>query len=429
MKKLMFFAIAAAGLLTSCTSEDNFDAGAVSQDFTADGRMPIEISMGKVATVNTRGTGTVGDTTGTATNVWRNQRVNILMFKKGTLDLALIDSLENPYPIYDRTEFRTQSIDGSFRNRALDMTDSIKYYPTRGMFDFWGYRLDGADAGFTAPVTTSNITADVKRVYYPGDTLKLDFKIDGTQDVMAAKAEPSAVDLASRADAAARAFSAFSARNGVQPELIFKHLLTRLNFVIIAGDSSATGVRGIYVDTISVKSKTTGKLIAAYAGSTRVADENLIQWEDAKEDLFLMRRPTPADPSWDATEPAENQNLVELDPVAPTGTGGPFTNDFVADSVKIGEALLVAPDSEYIIDVKMHQTVIIKDDGVNPAETVVKTFSTSDKLKPAGGDPFQMGHTYKVAIKLYGLSDIRITTTLTGWQEGEIIPITPEDNY
>jgi len=101
--------------------------------------------------------------------------------------------------------------------------------------------------------------------------------------------------------------------------------------------------------------------------------------------------------------------------------------------VKIGEALLVAPDSEYIIDVKMHQTVIIKDDGVNAPETEVKYFSTSDKLRVdqinPEAHPFLMGHTYKVAIKLYGLSDIRITTTLTGWQEGDIIRITPEDNY
>lgn len=428
MKKIMFFAIAAAGLLASCTSDDNFDANAsLSQESAADGRMPIEIGLGKVASVSTRGTGTVGDTTGTANNVWQNQKVNVLMFKKGTLNLALIDSLVNPYPIYNRTEFRTQYVAGSNSNRALDLTDSIKYYPTKGQFDFWGYRLDGADANLAAPDYNVDASGNCS---YPGDELKLDFKIDGSQDIMVAKATPSEDDLANRTAAANRAYSAYSARNGVQPELIFKHLLSRLNFVIVAGDSSATGAYGIYVDSIIVKSKTTGKLVAAYTTNVTKTDAELIEWDDNadKEKLHLKRRPMFGDPTFDSNIPAENQNLVDLDPVQPTGTGGPYTDDFVADSVKIGEALLVAPDSEYEIEIKMHQTVVIKDDGVNPAETDVKKFSTSDVLKLANGGDFQMGHTYKVAITLYGLSDIKITTTLTGWQEGEIISIKPEDN-
>lgn len=428
MKKIMFFAIAAAGLLASCTSDDNFDANAsLSQESAADGRMPIEIGLGKVASVSTRGTGTVGDTIGKENNVWQNQSVNILMFKKGTLNLALIDSLVNPYPIYNRTEFRTQI--GSNSNRALDMKDSIKYYPPKGQFDFWGYRLDGADTTFKAP--TYNVDA-AGNCSYAGDTLKLDFKIDGSQDVMVAKAVPSEDDFTNRTAAANRAFSAYSARNGVQPELIFKHLLSRLNFVIVAGDSSATGAYGIFVDTITVKSKTTGKLVAAYTKKVTMTDDaDLIEWDaTSKEKLYLKRRPISTDPTYinPSTVPVANQNLVDLDPVQPTGTGGPFTNDFVADSVEIGEALLVAPDSEYEIEIKMHQTVVIKDDGVNTAVNDVKKFSTSDKLKLAGGTNFLMGHTYKVAITLYGLSDIKITTTLTGWQEGEIISIKPEDN-
>ena len=417
MKKIMFFAIAAAGLLASCTSDDNFDANAsLSQESAADGRMPIEIGLGKVASVSTRGTGTVGDT-GIANNVWKNQKVNILMFKKGTLDLALIDSIKNRYPIYNCTEFSTQYVPGSNKNRAIDMLDSIKYYPAKGQFDFWGYRLDGADAGFEAP--TYNV--DATGCSYPGDTLKIDFKIDGSQDIMVAKATPSEEDKTDHPDAANRAYSAYSARNGVQPELIFQHLLTRLNFVIVAGDLAATGDKGIFVDKITVKSKTTGKLIAAYKNVT-VDDNKRIEWDQESIDtLSLKRRPNDND---------ENKNLIDLDPVQPTGERhfDTVTNDSVFDEVKIGEALLVAPDSQYDIDIYMHQTVVIKDDGENPKVTDKKEFSTSDVLKLKNGGDFQMGHTYKVAITLYGLSDIQITTTLTGWQEDEIISIKPEDN-
>lgn len=424
MKKLVFFVII-AGLLTGCTLNDNLDANVPSQDPDFNLYVPIEIGLGQV-TVNTRGTGTVGGTAGTANNVWCNQMVNILMFKKGTLDLALIDPVDDPNPIYDHAVFRTQEVEGSFSNRAIDMTGSIKYYPSQGEFDFWGYRLDGADASFTPPV----YDVDATGCSYPGDELKLDFKIDGSQDIMVAKAVPSADDWTNRPRAAARAFSAYAARNGVQPELIFEHLLTRLDFVVVAGDSAATGTYGIFVDTITVASKATGKLIAAYTANVTKADDKRIEWDETagKEMLYLKRRPVAGDLTFDPITPVENQNLVDLDPIQPTGKGGPFTNDFVPDSVKVGEALLVAPDTEYEIVIKLHQDVLTQDN-VNTPEVKRKNFSHTNTLKLEKGGAFLKGHTYKVVVKLHGLTEINVMATLTGWQEGETISISPEANF
>lgn len=422
MRKLVYIVIA-AGLLISCLSDDNLDANVPgSQDPDSNLYVPIEIGLSKGASVNTRGTGTVGDTAGTANNVWRNQTFNILMFKKGTLDLALIDSLENPNPIYDCAEFRTQEIEGSLSAYAIDMTDTVRYYPTWGKFDFWGYRLDGADASFKAP----EYVRDATRCYYAGDELKLDFKIDGSQDIMVAKAVPSEDDVKNHPEAAKRAFSAYAARNGVQPELMFKHLLTRLNFVVIAGDSSATGEYGIVVDAITVTSKAKGKLIAAYTADVTMTDDKRIEWDETaeKEKLYLKRRPVEGDPTFNPDVPVENQNLVDLDPIQPKGQVDSLTNDFVADPVKVGEALLVAPDTKYEINIKLHQKVIVKSDG----STKEKSFTYTDVLKLEEGN-FKEGYTYKVVIKLYGLTDINIVTTLTGWQDGGEISIAPEDNY
>ena len=418
MKKLMFFAVAAAGLLASCTSDDNFDANAsLSQDLTADGRMPIEIGLGKIAAINTRGTGTVGDTVGGTNNVWQNQKVNIFMFKKNSLDLALIDEINNRTPIYDKAVFRTD-VTGSDRNRAIDLTDAIKYYPTSGAFDFWGYRLDGAEDSIPAQTALNTYSHSTNQ-------LAFGIKIDGSQDVMWAKAIPSAADSAAltenSVDHSDRAYSAYAARRAVQPELKFQHLLTCLHFQILAGtyDASALSANGIFVDSIGIETRTKGTFTVAYTPNAK--PDSLIAWKSDRDTLYLKRRPTVGDASYDGAIPVENQNLVTLTPVAPQGTGT-SQSDFVATPTEVGEALLVAHDTEYRLIVKMHQNVIVNEDGVTTREehfTVPATLKLTEGFKP--------GHNYNVLITLYGLSKIEVTATLTAWSTGDTLEITPED--
>lgn len=420
MKKIMFFAIAAAGLLASCTSDDNFDANvSLSQDSAADGRMPIEIGLGKIAALSTRGTGTVGDTVGGANNVWQDQLVNIFMFKRNSLDLALGDNLINPKPIYDKTEFRTD-ITGSDANRAIEMTvkDTIKYYPTSGAFDFWGYRLD--DAVASIPTQTSNSYDN------PTHQLAFGIKIDGSQDIMWAKAVPTSTDTLALTEGdvnnSDRAYSAYAARRGVKPNLIFQHLLTRLHFQILAGtyDASALSANGIYVDSIGIETRTNGTFTVAY--TPEAVPDSLIAWETERDTLYLQRRPTSDDTGYyDANVPVENQNLLALKPVAPKGTGTSEA-DFEAIPTEVGEALLVAHDTQYRLIVKLHQNVISKEDGVTTQEV---PFTVPATLKVNGG--FKPGHNYNVLITLYGLSKIEITATLAEWETGETIPVTPED--
>jgi len=418
MKKIMFFAIAAAGLFASCTSDDNFDANAsLLQESAADGRMPIEIGLGKIAAINTRGTGTVGDTVGGTNNVWQNQKVNIFMFKKDSLDLALIDEVNNRTPIYDQTVFRTD-ITGLDKNRAIDMTDAIKYYPTSGAFDFWGYRLDGAGTSIPAQTATNSYDSPSKQV-------KFGIEIDGSQDIMWAQAVPSHTDtlalIENNVNHSDRAYSAYAARRGVQPELNFKHLLTRLHFQILAGtfDASALSANGIFVDSIGIETRTKGTFTVAYTPAHK--PDSLIAWETERDTLYLQRRPKSGDAGYDNAVPAENQNLVTLTPVAPEGTGT-SESDFQAVPTEVGEALLVAHDTQYRLLVKMHQNVISNEDGVTTKE---EHFTVPATLKVDGG--FKPGYNYNVLITLYGLSNIEITATLAKWENGGTLPITPED--
>ena len=84
MKKYFIFAaVAAAGLLTSCSSSDDIASNDVGAIENPDARQAIRLNIGNVVDMSVRGTGTVGGV-GTGTNVWSGQSINVFMFTKGT---------------------------------------------------------------------------------------------------------------------------------------------------------------------------------------------------------------------------------------------------------------------------------------------------------------------------------------------------------
>ena len=87
-KSFMFVAVAAAGMLASCSS-DSLTAGPDPKiEPTQEERVPIEIGVASVQTkASTRGSGAVGDLDGDANNVWKGQKINAFMFDKGKLTI------------------------------------------------------------------------------------------------------------------------------------------------------------------------------------------------------------------------------------------------------------------------------------------------------------------------------------------------------
>lgn len=446
MNKYFFIAIAAVGLFSACSSHDDDFAtndsvgGNVISD---DARMPIKLSFGQKVT---RGTGTVGGgfkdiKNVTEDNFWAGQSVTIFMTDKNTLKPSEFNGIK----IFNHEEFIAPSASLNVETGiALPANDSVRYYPASGAFDFWGYRLD--DAIQSAPVTNAT-----------NDTTSIDFTIDGTQDIMVAKAIPSvgndpvqspSADTVKvmnysvangnpidATEAGKRIYSAYAARAGVQPELKFRHLLSRLKFYVKAGQFEA---KDINIDSIKVISPVTGKLIVAHLG-----DENEVKrivWEDTTDSLTLMQR----DPS---ASNSKNANLVDLVPVKPTVKVANKNdwNTTEADSVEVGEAILVAPgirDSQDPLDDKYNITIFM-------SQNVRKYYNPSDHINPETGSPYtddenvkketysnvskaisrelEAGKSYNILITVYGLSEIDVTTTLVPWVDGEGFTIIPED--
>lgn len=387
MKKLFLMgAVASLGLLASCSSDDDLSTGGKND------LQQIKIGMGVQTTVGaTKGTGSVGSV-GEANNKWAGQAINIYMFNKGTLDLAKWD---DGIAIYDNAKFNAPTTASTGLATAAD--HSVKYYPTQSSFDFWGYRLDDAIQGEPA-------------VSDDGTKQEIGFELNGSQDIMVGKATPDEEDLAKCADET-KIYSAYAARRDVQPDIVFKHLLSRLVFSVTGGNQDACNdTYGVKVTGITVKSKYKGKLIVAYTPDAEVTNE-LVPTEDVT-DLELMQR--------DDADTQGNNNLIPLVAKGPEW-------DVDADKAKktnIGEAILAVPADQYELTIKLKQLVKTQ---TNPTAEAEKTFSYNDVIKLTD-DVFKAGYSYNVNITVYGLSEIKINTTLTPWVDGGNIDMNPEDD-
>lgn len=215
-----------------------------------------------IADALTRGTGTVGDTDAEL-NKWNGDSVYIYAINVDAYNLTkdtvnadygiptfLLGNLENFGAV------ATAPVDSAagILNLITDNGES-PYYSLNGAYNFLGYYV--GDAKKEASITPDE------------SAIRIDVTYDGTQDIMTAKAELTDADkqrmikgminsgqldgtvedyfdhgvLCKEVDLITKefrkAFSSYSSRRGVRPEMKFQHELTRLTFTVAAGDSSA----------------------------------------------------------------------------------------------------------------------------------------------------------------------------------------------
>lgn len=419
MKKMFFFALAAAGMLTACSNDDTF--GGNGEQNVSEQQIRLGVASSKV---QTRGTGTVGGMTD-AENVWAGQTLWVYMLQKGSMDLAYykapaVGGVATPdVEVFNNKKFTAPDAANNTKSGLATTADgTIAYYPVSGNYDFWGYRVDDA-AGATPVVKTVDDTGAAVEANVATKRV-VDIEIDGSQDIMAGKAAPSADEVTKLGNYADNFYSAYAARKGVQPNITFNHLLTRFTFEVRAGSKATAGLPAggntdaVKVTGVSVGSKTTGTLTVAYTGETKAAAELLTFTGDASP-LKLMQR--------DETVADNNAALIDLKPVTLTW---PATGEAtVGDAIKVGEALLVAPgETEYPLTINLSQDVLEKVGEVK----VTKPLEQKATIKMDGTKTFEPGKSYKVTITVYGLEGIEVTATLVPWADGGSIDIDDDRN-
>lgn len=417
MKKMFFFALAAAGMLTACSNDDTL--GGNGEQNVSEQQIRLGVASSKV---QTRGTGTVGGMTDDD-NKWAGQTLWVYMLQKGSMDLALYKApaaggVATPdVEVFNNKEFKAPTTaDNTKSGLATTADGTIAYYPVSGNYDFWGYRVDDAAVEGTPTVKIVDDNGDEVTADHMDQATKrvVDIKIDGSQDIMAGKAAPSADEVTKLGGYADNFYSAYAARKGVQPNITFEHLLTRFTFEVRAGSKATAGLPAggntdaVKVTGVSVGSKTTGTLTVAYTGATKKAAELLTFTGDASPLILKQRDEAVAD---------NNAPLVALKPVTLTWTDDAAT---IGDVLKVGEALLVAPgETEYPLTIALSQDVLQKV-GENKVTMPLEQKAT---IKMDGTKTFEPGKSYKVTITVYGLEDIRVTATLVPWADGGSIDI------
>lgn len=340
MKK--YFIIALAALCAAVACQKNIQTVDPDENLPEGTLVPVKFASNLV-TVSTKALGGI--------DAWSaNVKLNIygVVHEAGALktDDILIDNVQADAP----------GADGAIS--VMNGSEPF-YYDLQKTYDFFGYYAD--DAATSAPVVSA-------------DAITVPVTIDGTQDIMLAKADRTA-DAGSFAPE--KCYSAWSARKGVVPNLSFQHQLARFKFYITCGTTDPTFDGKMKFKSLSITSPVSGTLTVVGDTPGLAADPSV-----AEAELPLVLA-TPLD------------IVTSL------------------NKEQIGESLMVFPgQTEYELKYTLSQ------EGKSTDVEASATLSLENNVA------FEAGKQYSVNITVYSLESIKINVGLTAWDVvGEEISI------
>ena len=392
MKKEWLLAMCATAMMASCAKDktialDNGAGGTPEEIILGAGQyLSAEVEQGQPMKAASRGIGSVGDLA--AANNWNGETVYVYGIVGDTLFAINGEAATAPT--------------GTAKDAlAWKETDKHYYYDGNNLYDFYGCHVDSAATDMAIP--------DGTKLAENGFSVTV--KINGTQDLMVAMPDKESDRTAGGVDPEVTdtkyLYSAWSSRRGVKPNLVFKHVLTRLTFKAKCGNAVAYEEgKEVYITSVKVvDAKNKGTLtIIPTAGNQQVFTASDVA-ED-KADFSLMQGPT---------DPRTSKELAPFEEVKITGNKD---NDFV----QIGVPMMLVPGGEYYVVIKTKQDA----DGDGQFEEDEQVLDPVP-VKIAVTDGFKAGYNYNVKLTVYGLEHIDIDATLTAWENGEDIEIDPDD--
>ncbi len=387
MKKLyVYVALAAMGVMAACSKNDNVNPQGNGGNTVIDDNSPVAVELG-VSGVNLDVNVTPKSKAAGALDTWNSQALYIYAFDRTEDDFktaAFIDNVQGTAPAASTPDPQPGDTLGVITLTNPAYPGEPFYYSGSTVYDFYGYYID--DAAVESAVSAGAVvpTETATSIYVP-------FRINGTQDLMVAKADP-AVDVegATETVESTRAYSAYAARRGVQPTLRFRHLLSRFNFEIKPGAASADNVT---VDSIALVSKVEGELVVVSANAEDLGLNNIV--EGTLDTLCLpgIAAEGVKTETFNTGETKENQTAKA-----------------------VGTNLLVIPgETSYELLVWLSN-----DNGDSPIAPQVAQVTLQESAT------FDAGKVYTVTIMIYGLESVEVSASLTGWQDGGTVTIDPD---
>lgn len=425
MKKSYFGVLTLSALMMASCSQDSVyvgedpDAGGQVIDNVEMSTMPIQFSS---PMPKTKGTGTVDNVDGTVD--WGERTVRVYAVEKGTMPTDL--TVRATAPLLSGVDIRpADAVDGVITVKDTE----TYYYPRKGAFDFYGFYSDDAVAG---PLKDA-VTYDAgKQSYYAP------FTIDGTQDLMMAKAAPNQEVTDYNQDLL---FSAQSARDGYRPKLTLEHQLARLSFYVIWGDETIENSNPsdeVFVQSLTVKGlKTEGQM-----HFMAVDDANRkIEWTDVTSDLPIKELDadgnsqdlnTGLDTSIDVNDyatKAEFETALEGAGLSIEQVLGKYHPTKVAEeknATVVGTPIMVEPKAGtdgYTIDLVLVQ-YYDKEGNLIPEEQRPTVYPPITVTLDEGD--FEAGKNYNIKLKANSLEIIQVEVDVKPWEEGGDVEIDPD---
>lgn len=378
MNKMWIFATMALALGTSCSKEKGIDIDDSS-------RQEILLGTGSTVSVSraSRGGGAVGGLTDA--NNWNGETLYVYGINTTATgdDKFAINAQEAKAP------------SGAATGTLTWVGDNVHYYyNSNDLYDFYAVHVDDAVA---EPATTLKIAAGTN---LEDDGLTVDVTLNGTQDIMVAVPDK-AKDIEGNDKVAdtSQLYSAWSSRRGVKPNLVFTHLLTRLNFMAKCGNTVLPEVgkeiKITKIEVLDVFNKATLSIIPEQKLTTISKDP------EAKVNFELMKE--------------DAGNLVPFDTPHEVASKDEFE--------QVGANMLVCPESEYSIKVYLEQDA----DGNGEISEVEKT-EKPYPVKLEGDKVFEAGYMYNINITVYSLQEIIVDATLKPWIQGDDVNIGQDED-
>lgn len=267
------------------------------------------------------------------------------------------------------------------------------YSGTRDAYDFYGYYV--ADAAVVPETLTG---------------YKIDVTIDGTQDILLGVADPAADITAPGVNTdvvtgVQDVYSAWSARRGVTPNLVFRHVLAQYKFEV-----KNRGTLPVVLQSVEITSKTKGELtVVNQAPSAEGAGDGLVQG------LVIKQGDVDAKLKLNSSTFVAGGALLD-----PKGEGA--EDDVMVDGVRLGplQETPVELQGELMTFAGQDNKVVLRlvQKGMKDGEYRQITIPITLDEVLNHGTKTQEGYSYLVSLVVYSLEEVGITVTLLPWQDG-----------
>lgn len=405
MNKTWILATMALTFAASCSRDKGIDNQSDNNKIDDTTIEEIVLGAGQSVSVTpkSRGIGAVGDLE--ATNSWNGETVYVYgINKNATGDAQFAINGQAATAPKPGTPDPATVASGAL---IWGEDDVHYYYNGNDVYDFYGAHVDDA---VTEPETNMLIgTGTVLAT----TGFAVDVTLDGSQDLMvAATNKANDITAANNPEVTsptddAKLYSAWSARRDVTPNLVFTHLLSRLNFQAKCGSDPIPGTGQDAKDMIKI---TKIEVLDVY----KTGKLQIIPTESTQQGFTPDAKPT-EDPKNNFTVFAESTDaLVPLTALQPVDI---VTNQDVA----VGADLLLYPEQQYNIVIYTEQD---KNQDDEIADNEMGQISWTIKL--ADNAPFVAGAMYDINITVYGLEEIFVNATLTAWTDGGEVTIDPD---